>query len=321
MSTNPTQPIENDHPQAQRDVAQKPSPPDELKQLDDTDIGARLVYQKIWRPCNVENQHFMAGIVGAEGSGKSGTALSICETVDPGFTADRVFFDPANFMEWCDADERTAGDAAIIDEAGVGLGNRTWHDEDQILLNKALQTARDDNLAVFFTLPRLSELDSQTRGRLRTFIECVDLKEGQYVEVKWKNYVPSRDEDNYVIKPYPRLKVNHREQRITRVKISPPGQDLWDRYNERKAEFKSELYEETVESLRSEEGGAGNNGPDLDAIADEIATKRLDEFIRDNNGQRYIDRSKIKREYDEVGESRSKEIKAILQDEWEIDAI
>jgi len=94
----------------------------------------------------------MAGVVGAEGSGKSGTALSLCETVDPGFSADRVFFDPADFMEWCNQDARTAGDAAIIDEAGVGLGNRTWHDEDQILLNKALQTARDDNLAIFFTL-------------------------------------------------------------------------------------------------------------------------------------------------------------------------
>ncbi len=186
-------------------------------------------------------------------------------------------------------------------------------------MNKALQTARDDNLAIFFTLPRLSELDSQTRGRLRSFIECVDLEEGRYVTVKWKNFVPSRGEDDYVIKPYPRLRVNHRKHRITRVKISPPSEELWANYNDRKAAFKDELYEETVEALRGE-GGDGDDSPDPAAIADEIATGDLQAYIKDNYGQKYIDREKIKRDYDGVGESLSKQIKGILQDEWDVDA-
>lgn len=314
MSANATQELD----ESTQKATQEPSPPDALKQLDDRAIGARLARQKIWRPCNINNQHFMAAIVGPEGSGKSGTALSVCETVDPGFTADRVFFDPADFMEWCDSDDRTAGDAAIIDEAGVGLGNRTWHDEDQILLNKALQTARDDNFAVFFTLPRLSELDSQTRGRLRSFIECVDLDEGNHVEVKWKNYKPSRGEEDYVIKPYPRLRVNHRKRRITRVKISPPSDALWTAYNERKAAFKAELYADTISSLR--EDGDGDDELSPVEIADEIATGDLQAYIGDNYGQKYINRDKIKNDFD-IGEAKSKQVKTALQEDWDVDAI
>lgn len=321
MSTEaPVQQAETASESADTNTSEGARVPKKLQQLKSTDIAARLVRQKIWTPCNKNNQHFMGAIVGREGSGKSGTALTICETVDPGFHAERVFFDPADLMEWADKDERQPGDAAIVDEAGVGLGSRSWYDKDQILLNQALQTARDDNLVIIFTLPRLSELDSQTRGRLHSFIECVELEEGVAVTVKWKNLVPSRDEQDYLLKPFPRLKVNNRVRRITRVQIGPPSGELWETYNEHKANFKSELYQETIASLRGEDPDAEEEKTPSE-IADEIARSgNLDSYIKDNYGQRYIDRSKIKNEFD-VGDGVSKQIKTALQEEWDVDAM
>src|SRR6056297_3788117 len=138
--------------------------------LDSDKVEAQVSKTEIWNRINVGNQHYMAAIVGPEGSGKSWTSLKIAELIDPSFDADRVMFDPHSFMEqltaWKDAGE-TRGKMIVVDEAGVGIGSRSWYDKDQIQLNKVLQVIRSENMGMLFTLPRLSELDSQTRGRLR----------------------------------------------------------------------------------------------------------------------------------------------------------
>jgi len=126
---------------------------------------AKMLRQKIWNRLWVENEHFMAVIVGREGKGKSYTGIKFAEVADPSFTADRVMFDPAAFLKklqtWKENDE-TRGKIVVIDEAGVGVGVRSWYDKDQILLNQVLQIIRSENMGVIFTLPRLEELDSQT---------------------------------------------------------------------------------------------------------------------------------------------------------------
>jgi len=106
-------------------------------------VSARVLRTFMWRRMNVKNEHFMGVIVGREGSGKSHTALSICKTVDPSFTAERVFFNPGDLVEAFRSDELGEGNMVMLDEAGVGLGNRSWYEKEQVLLNQTLQTVRD----------------------------------------------------------------------------------------------------------------------------------------------------------------------------------
>jgi hypothetical protein len=261
----------------------------------------------------------MGAIVGREGSGKSGTALHLSEVVDPSFHAGRVFFEPANFMEWVDSDDRQPGDAAVVDEAGVGVGSRSWYEKDQILLNQALQTARDDNLAVFFTLPRLTELDSQTRGRLHAFLEIRAKEDGEHVDVAWKNVDPSRDEKDKLYKKYPRMRVDGRKRRITSIRITPPSPELWENYKERKAEFKSELYEETIEALR-DDGDDGDDRSPKD-VAEEIVEERtLDDFVSVHGGNktRYVDAELIEMEFG-LSARDAKKVKKLLDHDDDIE--
>src|SRR6056297_3945581 len=164
-----------------------PQPPKPLRQLQPTQYLGRIVKQKMWRRMNVENQHFMAAIVGREGTGKSHSALTLSRLVDPSFTAEDVYFDPQDLLRAFDSDAYGRGDMIVLDEAGVGLGNRSWYDKEQILLNQTLQTVRDDNMGVIFTLPRLEELDSQTIGRLHAMIQMEGVVDGNYATAKWKN--------------------------------------------------------------------------------------------------------------------------------------
>jgi len=274
------------------------TPPPKLRQLDDEEISARIVRQKIWKPTNLQNQHFMGAVVGREGTGKSYSALTIASAVDPEFTADDVFFKPEKLLEALRSEEYGAGNAVVIDEAGVGLGNRSWYEKEQILLNQALQTARDDNAVVLFTLPRLEELDSQTIGRLHAFVEMLETHPAEgYAVAKWKNISMTRDGAGKTYKKYPRLGVNGVNKRISRFGITAPDDDLAAAYEERKEAFKDELYEEAIAAYDDDDG---DDEKQPDEIADEIIDDGVSKYVSEHNGngRLYVDKDMIRVKYD-----------------------
>lgn len=303
--------------QREEDEDPTPEPPESIQ---GRNLTARVLRQKIWRSTNVNNDWFMAVLVGREGSGKSHTALSICERCDPTFTAERVHFEPDSLLEQInDIDpEDRQGKAVMLDESGVGMGVRSWYDQGQIAFNKTLQTARDDNMIVLSTLPRLSELDSQMRGRLHAFLEMSGLEPGRYAKFRWKNVDPCRDERDKIYKKYPRLRVNGRTRKVRELGLGPPSEELADAYEEKKEQFKKELYEETVETIRDEEGGADDASPK--EIYEEIKEEReIEDFLSLHGAHKnhYIDGDLIQVEYD-ISRRDAKQVKKLLQKDEEV---
>lgn len=279
-------------------MSRDPQPPEPLRELEPTDYSARIVRQKVWKRMNVDNQHFMGAIVGREGTGKSHSALTIAKTVNPSFTAEDVFFEPQRLLEAFDSDEYGRGDMIVLDEAGVGLGNRSWYDKDQILLNQTLQTVRDDNMGVLFTLPRLEELDSQTIGRLHAFVEMLDVHPDEgWANAKWKNINLTRDGRGQEFKKYTRLNVNGVKKRITRFAIAAPPADLVESYEQRKESFKSELYQDAIDAYSDDDSDEQTSPKD---VADEIINDGVSNVVSEHgrNGTLYVDKDIIRVEYD-----------------------
>lgn len=273
-----------------------PKPPEPLRQLDEHEYSARIVRQKMWRRMNVQNQHFMGAVVGREGTGKSHSALTLARTVDPEFTAEDVFFDPQELLEAFDSDEYGPGNVIVLDEAGVGLGNRSWYEKEQILLNQTLQTVRDDNMGVLFTLPRLEELDSQTIGRLHAFIEMLDVHPDEgWASAKWKNINLTRDGRGKTYKKYTRLRVDGVKKRITRFAIGAPPGDLVDAYERRKEAFKKELYEEAIAAYDTDE----EESLEPQDVADEVVKEGVSNYVSEHggNGRRYVDQELIRADF------------------------
>lgn len=297
---------------------EQPSAPDAISSRK---VEARILRQKVWKQCNVENQHFMAAVVGREGTGKSYTSLKIAELCDPTFDAERVMFDPEAFLErlqeW-KANGETKGKAVVVDEAGVGVGVRTWYDQDQIKFNQVLQVIRDENMAVFFTLPRLNELDSQARGRLHAFLEMVNKKDGEWAELKWKNVDPTRDERNDIYKKYPRLYVNGGRRRIKKLRFGPPSEELATEYEERKNEFQRNLYDEALQGMDDSEE-VEQTAQD---IADEIKESGdLSDVVSYHNGHHkwQFDKELIRAKY-EISHSKAQTAKKLLSADGAIQA-
>jgi len=276
-----------------------------------------ILRKKIWEPINERNEHYVGGIVGREGSAKSYTALGIAETVDPTFSAEQVFFEPKDFMEHLrdTPKDDLQGKVFVGDEAGVGMGNRTWYEKDQVLLNQALQTVRDDNIALIVTLPRLEELDVQTEGRLKGFFEMVGKDtERMIATARYKMVDPSRGGQDKIYKKYVRVHRGGVKVRLEEGQFEPPSDELIEEYQPKKAEFKEELYEEVIEESGDGESSEGESEEmTIKKIAEEVAENKQD-FMSEHGAHKkmYIDKDLIQIEYG-LSDSESRKAKKLAK--------
>lgn len=276
-------------------------------------IEARFIKREIWERLWRNNEHFMGVVVGREGSGKSGAGVKLAEVVDPTFNAERVVFDPASYIkklrEWKENDE-TQGKVIVIDEAGVGMGVRTWYDKDQIMLNQVLQIVRDENMGVIFTLPRLEELDSQTRGRLHAFIETMEKQDGDWLKLKWLDFDPTRDGRNKIYREYLTVQLGGVERKVKRLNISPATQEVWENYQERKEAFQAEQYDAALEEMEDDV----EDERTVKEIAMDIADSDLSPYIATHKqtGEPYINKQLIRVEH-ETSHADAEAIKNLLE--------
>lgn len=294
-------------------MSSQTSPPQPLRKPNEQHTPWLL--RRVWDRVNKSNEHFMAAIVGREGSGKSYTALKIANAIDPTFNADRVIFDVLDLLKVLKNGEHTPGDFFVLDEAGVSLGRRSWQQRSQVLANQAMQLIRSHNLGLIFTLPRLSELDSQTEGRLQVLLEVVDKVPDEYVEVKWKFVVPDRiDSNGNVLKKFPRRRQNGYKKRITRNRFAPPEDtELIDEYERRKSEFQQQVYAETIEALEGETGG-DTESKTVKEVATEIAKEGVESVVdtHGNTGEPYINHRLIRAQY-ELSHEDARAVKSMLE--------
>lgn len=299
---------------------QQPSVPDLLRKPNDN--HTLWLLRRVWDRVNQQNEHFMGCIVGREGSGKSYTALKIANNVDKSFNADRVIFDVADLLEVLKDGDHEPGNFYVLDEAGVSLGRRTWQDRAQILANQALQLVRSHNLGLIFTLPRLSELDSQAEGRLQAVLEVVEKKPDEYVKVKWKFIDPDRiDAGGNILKKYPRRMEDGYKKRITRNAFAPPDDDeLVADYEARKGEFQEKVYEETISQLNGEDEEDEEQELSARDVADKVQEDGIGPYvcIHGGNGNRYIDKDLLREDYD-LTHRGARTVKSLLEKEYDTD--
>ncbi len=108
--------------------------------------------------------------VGAMGSGKSYSAITLAQTIDPNFTADNIVFTVREFAKKITS-RLPRGSVIIFDDAGVDANSRDWHEKRVKLLAKVAQSFRIFGIIVIITTPKMEYLDSQTRKLMSVLFE------------------------------------------------------------------------------------------------------------------------------------------------------
>jgi len=295
-----------------------PEPPEKLQ---GNTVEQQVIKKKIWDRMWLNNEHFMGVVVGREGSGKSWTGIKLAEVCDPTFEAWRVMFDPSEFLkqlqEW-KKNNNTKGKMVVIDEAGVGVGVRSWYEKDQILLNQVLQLIRSENMGVIFTLPRLEELDSQTEGRLHAFMEMMQIKRGDWVKMAYFDNIPTRRGENEIYHKYPVMNINGWERTIERLKLEPPSLEIVEEYEKRKTEFQDQKYQDAIDEMDDDV----DDEKSVKEVAMEIADSEVAQYIsrHNQNNTPYINANLIRADYD-LSQNDAKAVKDLLGRQFDKDQL
>lgn len=204
----------------------------------------------------------------------------------------------------------------VADEAGVGMGNRTWYEADQIRFAQVLQLIRSENMGILFTVPRGVEMDSQIRGgRLHAQIIVQKKSEGNYVEFEYERVrVGRRIDANGLWTPKPEMNIGGLERRIEGIKIGPPPQDLWEEYLEKKEKFQEEEYKDAAGDMGEEDEEEVN---EIKQIATEVANSKMEQVVSEDNrtGQAYINKDLVRVEYD-ISQADSNAVKSLLEKQF-----
>jgi len=260
-------------------------------------------------------------VVGREGKGKSGTALAIAEMVDPNMNLKQVMFDPGQMLkrvhQWKQSQD-TQGRMIVADEAGVGLGNRTWHDEDQIRFAKVLQLIRSENMGILFTVPRGKEMDSQIRGgRLHGQIIIDQKADGDYTTAQYERVnVGRRIDADWLITPKPDMNIEDVDRPIKQIRIGPPSDSLWEDYSGKKDKFQQEEYKDA----------AGQMGADIDdedevdeikQVVNDILDDNVEVVVSEHgqNGRAYVNKDLVYAHYEELSRADANAAKSMVEKE------
>lgn len=268
----------------------------------------------IWKKVNRQNNNYMMAFTGPTGSGKSWAMLRTGEALDPGFSVQQVAFTGKRFIELASDDGYGKGSYFGFDESGVGQGAREWWKDGNIVFNYVMQTWRRDNKIAAFTLPSLDLLDKQSRGLLDAVLQFTNINRSEgWTEWRFQR-IQKNPKTGKLYYKYPVI----RGTKVKGFRVSTPSEDLVEKYEDRKKEFTEDLKETALETF-SNSGDDGDRDP-RDIAEEIIEEDEVEEYIGDNYGQKYIDKSKIELDFG-IGGRKSKKVKKVLQEQVEPSAV
>lgn len=269
---------------------------------------------------NKYNLNWMACVTGPTGSGKSCSALTIANMIDPDFSVEKVVFDVDEFLEFLE--KATKGDVIIWDEGGVGFGSRSAMTKSNRSISEIIQTFRYRNLGLIWTTPASGFVDKSGRILFHSIFETqppIDY-EKELVEMKWKQSKYSHH-FNKIYDQYPKLLVNGSQTRIRKIYIKKPPEDLLNAYNRKKDEFNKKL----LAQKRKEQEEKGLNKNELKRKKMIERKTRVIQQMEEDGLEMYMGKknnivaAKIRAKFDEVSERLASKIKHEIQQSkgWE----
>ena len=212
-----------------------------------------------------QNKNFVCLISGQTGSGKSWSALSIAEMLDPDFHMRQVIFKGTELLALINSNKLKRGSVIIWDEAGIDLSNRAWMSATNKLLNFVFQTFRHKGYILFFTTPYSDFVDKQTRRLFHCEMKTIKINfKNKTTKIKplllqWASF----KQDFY----RHRLQVNVAGGGFAPLDfwdVPAPSKELIDKYEILKTDFTSKLNAEIEAELNKIEGTKTDDADKLD---------------------------------------------------------
>lgn len=249
-----------------------------------------------------KNQNNLIAIVGKTGSGKTLSAISICEIMSKmdgvPFTIDNVVFSLRELMELINSGKLKRGSKIVFDEPQVSISAREFQSEANKVFNFLISTFRHRNLTLLFCTPFESLLDKSTRKLFHARFETMGIDKNKQTcrlkprFIEYSDFKPEPYRKQLIVS-YKDDNGNSKSEKLFYWDIPRPSKDFETLYEQKKLSFTTRLNQNITERLRKyDESG--------DSVTAEIKEKERKELtptqikvmqVLANN--KYVEASKI----------------------------
>jgi len=206
-----------------------------------------------------KNQNNLISIVGKTGSGKTFSAISICEIMSKmdgvPFTIEHVVFSLRELMDLINSGKLKRGSKIVFDEPQVSISAREFQSEANKIFNYLLSTFRHRNLTLFFCTPYETLLDKNTRRLFHARFETMSINVNNNTCRIKPRYIEYSD---FKTEPYRKQLVVMFKDEYNKTKyhklfywdVPKPNKDLIEQYEKKKLDFTNNLNKNISERLK-----------------------------------------------------------------------
>lgn len=208
-----------------------------------------------------QNKNNLVVITGKTGSGKTWSAISICEmkSKESGipFGIDNIIFTLRDLMALINSDKLVKGSCIIFDEPQVSISSKEFQSEANKVFNYLITTFRHKNLSLFFCTPYEDLLDLSTRKLFHAKLTTLSIDKN---ESKVILKAVTLDYNSQQKKFYEKfLRVAYKEEgeeeytthKLTSWGVPKPSPEMIKLYEGKKVDFTTELNKDIQQRLES----------------------------------------------------------------------
>jgi len=207
-----------------------------------------------------QNKNNLVAIVGSTGSGKTWSAISICEMMSKEngvyFGVENIVFTLKKLMELINSKNLKKGSCIIFDEPQISISSREFQSEANKIFNYLITTFRHRNLTLFFCTPYEDLLDLSTRKlfHAKFLTLSIDTNKGKVILKPMTIEYNSHNRKFYekflrVVYKEDEDKDEYSKRILKSWGVPKPSKELIKVYEEKKLEFTTNLNKNIEERL------------------------------------------------------------------------
>ena len=226
----------------------------------------------------LKNKNRLGAVTGATGSGKTYFTIAMEENyyknvLHKPFPIENICFSLVDVAKRLESGELKSGDDLILEEGGALLGNLDFQQKLSKMFTYILQSFRSMNIGLIITLPVLSMLNKQARQLIHFHFVTNKIDFEKNISKVKPFFHQLNQQSGKSFWKYPRVRVNGRMRKITRLNYSIPSKELLIEYEKAKTKFVSSITSDFIEEYNRKE-----NAKVQKEARKELTTKQLEVY-------------------------------------------
>lgn len=235
-------------------------------------------------------------VTGKPGKGKTTLATSLALAIDPTFNRDKLKTGVVGFLDASTKHELEKYTSVVFDEYGVAVNSRNWASKNNKAWIDILQSFREMNLCVIFTVPSKKLIDSNTSMFIDYEITCFDIDRTNEIVIcaLYENQYNERRNRTYPKAPIRKVKeFGGRLRKMPLMLVGFPPKDLHDAIREKVNVHKRSIQEESQKRLTERPVKKEKEYFQVDKFLPQLLPE-LSSYLKFDKGKWIVDAHKLK---------------------------